>query len=288
MRRTLLIVLGAPTVVMALAAGHVAEQTDTNPWGLPNDHLLGFIEISAGAFLMGSDRSQDPQAEDDEFPQHRVTLPAFFIGRHEVTVAQFGAFVDDSGYRVDLPQQGPPDDPVTHVSWYDAVAYGAWLTEQLRRWEGTPEPLADVLRRAGTDRQGSVTLPSEAEWEKAARGTDGQIYPSGTRDYFAITAAGGSPSGASPYGALEMTGSVFEWTRSLSGPTFEYPYEPDDGREDVSAPDTIRRVVRGGAHYPGAPAGGTVSAAFRNWFYPFNRDSHVGFRVVVSPFSSGL
>ncbi len=137
-RRTLLIVLGAPTVVMALAAGQVAEQTDTNPWGLPNDPLLGFIEIPAGEFLMGSDRSQDPQAEDDELPQHSLTLPAFFIGRHEVTVAQFGAFVEDSGYRVDLPQQGPPDDPVTRVSWYDAVAYCAWLTEQLRRWEGTP------------------------------------------------------------------------------------------------------------------------------------------------------
>ena len=131
--------------------------------GLSDDPLLGFIEIPAGEFLMGNDRSQDPQAEDDEFPQHRVSLPTFFMGRLEMPVAQFGAFVEDSGYRVASPSlERPPDAPIRNVSWYAAVTYCAWLTEQLRRWEGTPEPLANVLRGERMDRQGSM-LPSEAE-----------------------------------------------------------------------------------------------------------------------------
>ncbi len=181
MKRIALIVLGGLAVACAVTAFEATVgQTDAEaPWGLPDDALLGFIEIPAGEFLMGSDRSQDPQAEDDELPQHRVTLPTFFIGRHEVTVAQFRTFVENSGYDADpVPLLRPPDHPIG-VSWYAAVAYCAWLTEHLGRWEGTPEPLANVLSGAGADRQGSVTLPSEAEWEKAARGTDGQVYPLG-------------------------------------------------------------------------------------------------------------
>ena len=283
-----LIVLGELAVACAVTAfeATVGQAEAEAPWGLPDDPLLGFIEIPAGEFLMGSDRSQDPQAEDDELPQHRVSLPTFFIGRLEVTVGQFGAFVEDSGYDADpVSLLGPPDHPIG-MSWYAAVAYCAWLTEQLRRWEGTPEPLANVLGGAGTDRQGSVTLPSEAEWEKATRGTDGQVYPLGSvrpiAADFPVTAVGSFPNVASPYGALDMTGNVLEWTRNLWGPTFEYPYEPDDGREDMSAPNFVRRVVRGGAHYPG---GGAISAAFRNWFYPDGRGGLIGFRVAVSPFS---
>ena len=297
MTRIALAVVGALAVSSAVTAFRAAEpgnveasvgQTEAEaPWGLPDDALLGFIEIPAGEFLMGSDRSRDPQAEDDELPEHRVTLPAFFIGRHEVTVAQFGAFVEDSGYRVDSASlERPPDSPIRNLSWYAAVAYCAWLTEQLRRWEGTPEPLANSLGGAGTDRRGSVTLPSEAEWEKAARGTDGQVYPLGgmraTLGDFSVTAVGNFPSGASPYGVLEMIGNIFEWTRSLHALTFEYPYAPNDGREDMSAPVFVRRVVRGGAFYPG---GIIVSAAFRNWFYPDNSDRLLGFRLVVSSFS---
>ena len=296
MKRIALAVLGALAVSSAVTAFQAALATEPGsveatlgqadaeaPGGLPDDPLLGFIEIPAGEFLMGSDRSRDPQAEDDELPQHRVSLPTFFIGRHEVTVAQFRTFVEDSGYDADpVPLLRPPDHPIG-VSWYAAVAYCAWLTEQLGRWEGTPEPLADVLSGAGAVRRGSVTLPSEAEWEKAARGTDGKVYPAGGRPIAVpVTAVGSFPSRASPYGALDMTGNVIEWTRNLWGPTFEYPYEPDDGREDMSAPNFVRRVVRGGAHYPG---GGTVSAAFRNWFYPDGRGGLIGFRVVVSPFS---
>jgi formylglycine-generating enzyme required for sulfatase activity len=99
------------------------------------------------------------------------------MARYPVTVAQFRAFVEASGYQ---PQDGDglrglPNHPVVNVIWYDALKYCEWLTDRLRSWEGTPEPLAILLRPEGW----WVSIPSEAEWEKAARGTDGRIYPWG-------------------------------------------------------------------------------------------------------------
>jgi formylglycine-generating enzyme required for sulfatase activity len=109
---------------------------------------------------MGSDKTQDPQARDNELPQHEITLPGYWIGQHPVTVAQFRSFVDESGYRpADRDSlRGQDDHPVVNVTWHDALNFCRWLAEET----GLP-----------------VTLPSEAEWEKAARGTDGRIYPWG-------------------------------------------------------------------------------------------------------------
>jgi formylglycine-generating enzyme required for sulfatase activity len=149
----------------------------TDAWYLPNESLLGFVEIPAGPFLMGSNPKQDRDAQKDEQPQHAVNLPRYYIARYPVTVAQFRAFTEESGYQPEDEDslRGLPNHPVVNMNWYEALKYCEWLTERLREWEGTPEPLATLLRRGSW----RVTLPSEAEWEKAARGTDGRIYPRG-------------------------------------------------------------------------------------------------------------
>jgi formylglycine-generating enzyme required for sulfatase activity len=259
-----------------------------NPWRLPEDPLLGFIEIPPGAFAMGSD-SRDSQAADDERPQHTVMLPAYFIGKYEVTVAQFAAFVDDAGYTPDDPDSlaGPADHPVRNVSWHDAAAYCAWLTETLRDWTGTPSALARQLRGIDGGRRWSVNLPSEPEWEKAARGINGWVYPwgngvDGSRANYGGASGprpvGSYPTGASPYGLLDVAGNVWEWTRSVP---LDYPYRADDGRENVGASN--ERAVRSGSFDVDESL---VRAARRGRTTGDYSAGTIGFRVVVSPFSS--
>ena len=114
----------------------------SNAWFLPDEGLLGFVEVPAGPFSMGSDPAIDPLAFDNEWwpgarPQATVDLPAFYIGRYEVTVAQFAAFVEETGYRAnDEAFQTPPDHPVATVSWTDALAYARWLETALRGMAG--------------------------------------------------------------------------------------------------------------------------------------------------------
>jgi formylglycine-generating enzyme required for sulfatase activity len=154
---------------------------------------------------------------------------------------------------------------VVNVSWHDAMAYCNWLA----RVTGKP-----------------YRLPSEAEWEKGARGTDGRVYPWGSQWDPArcngrastpggTTPVGAYPDGASLYGALDMAGNVWEWTSSA----YEaYPYEPADGREDLEAGDGVRRVVRGGSfgnlHW-------RVRCAFRGRDFPSASFWDRGFRVAL-------
>jgi formylglycine-generating enzyme required for sulfatase activity len=256
---------------------------------IPWDSMLGLpmVWVPPGPFLMGSDKNRDPQAYEDELPQHQVTLPGYWIGRYPVTVDQFRAFVESSRYEVGdkdspLVKLGKEDHPVVYVTWHRALAYCRWLSE---------------------NRGLSVTLPSEAEWEKAARGTDGRIYPWGDEppDESRCNYGGKvgvrtpvgrySPQGDSPYGCADMAGNGWEWTRSLWGkrlgePDFKYPYDTEDGRENLEADDRVHRVVRGGAFDVGQRG---VRCAYRGGGDPSFGDDLIGFRIVVAPgFSSGL
>ena len=213
---------------------------------------------------MGSDPARDPQAYDDEQPQHRVILGAYRIGRYPVTVAEYACFVRAGqrapGYwRIQLRKLL---HPMVHVSWRDATAYAAWLAQC----------------------SGAVwRLPTEAEWEKAARGTDGRIYPWG--DAFdqsrcnshgtgkrGTTRVETYANGASPCGAQDLVGNITEWTSSLYQP---YPYRADDGRERASAMSD--RVLRGGCwtEHPRE-----VRAAIRGGARPPVRTVWFGFRVL--------
>ena len=254
-------------------------------WYLPDEDLLGFVEIPAGPFLMGSDRARDPLAFDIERwspaqAQGTVDLPAFFIGRYEVTVAQYAAFVRATSYRVadENALAGGPAFPVVSVSWTDALAYARWLHESLASDARTPEPIGRRLQEGW-----KVTLPTEAQWEKAARGADGRIFPWGNEakaeraNYQGPgpTRVGSFACQECPYGLVDMSGNVWEWTRSPYQP---YPYAETNDAEglDVEA----LWVMRGGS-YNDAPQ--NVRVAVRGGADPGARRPFIGFRVVISP-----
>lgn len=258
-------------------------------WYLPDDPLLGFVEVPAGLFTMGSDKTLDPLAYDDELHSHDVKVPTYYIARWPVTVAQFKAFVDDpnnDGFEPGDPEcvAGPVNHPVANVTWHESVSYCRWLEAQLRASTGLPEALRTLL--AGSKGgQWHVTLASEAEWEKAARGSDGRIYPWGGNELDpdrtncaatigSTSAVGCFSGGASLFGVEDLSGNVFEWTRSIRR---DYPYVARDGRENLVA-DGLR-VLRGGSFVNDEKF---VRAAYRNYDSPGSRYYYVGFRVVVS------
>ena len=263
-------------------------------WFLPDEPLLGFVEIPAGPFQMGSDPNQDSAAYEDEQPQHTVDLPTYYMARYPVTVAQFRAYLrateraphDEDSLR-DLANR-----PVRWITWHEALAYCRWLTETLSTWDDTPEPFATWLRSGDErGRRWQITLPSEAEWEKTARGPDGRINPwdgeltaeHANCDYSRIgntSAVGCFPKGRTPYEVADMCGNVWEWTRSIYD-GFSYPYDPEDSRrENLAAGDDVRRVLRGGSFDPNE---GLVRCAARYDFNPYFVLVFYGFRIVAAP-----
>ena len=261
-------------------------------WHLPADETLGFTLIPAGKFTMGNND------RDDEKPQHEVTLPDFWMARYPVTVTQFRAFTEATKYSFEYWQYNHiATHPVVAVTWYEALKYTQWLDKELRQHaekqvkSGVKNPLWQGLAEGKLH----ITLPSEAEWEKAARGTDGRIHPwqGGFDPDKANTSetkigdpsvVGCFPAGASPYGLLDMSGNVWEWTRSLWGkdwdkPSYKYPYNPKDGeRENLKAEKEILRVLRGGS-FVGVASG--ARCAFRVGHLPVSGGRPRGFRVVV-------
>ena len=233
---------------------------------------MRFNDVPAGAFLMGSDGGQD-----DERPPHRVHVDAFAMAIFPVTRADYISFLDATGHAAPRDWTDPAlagdDRPVVGVSWHDASAYCAWRT-----MTGSPE-----------------RLPTEAEWERAARGTDGRRFPwdeppDTSRCNYDMnvghpTPVGVYPQGATPEGLYDVAGNVWEWIRSLWGtnpgtPDFTYPYDASDGREDLEAPENVRRVLRGGGFYGVARS---LRCASRRGGSPDYHDRSIGFRVVVRP-----
>lgn len=208
-------------------------------------------------------------AWDDEKPQHEVEIPYdYWVGRYLITNAQYFRFVED--------KIKAPDDkyghPVVNVTWQDAQEFNLWLNQRF----------ANMLPQGYLFR-----LLTEAEWEKAARGTDGREWPWGNNfdnnrcnssesGKGATTHIGAySPRGDSPYGAADMSGNVWEWTHSLYQ---SYPYQVNDGRENevVSEP----RVIRGGSFGYG---GRRTRTAFQFSYFPNLSNESLGFRVAVAP-----
>jgi formylglycine-generating enzyme required for sulfatase activity len=272
---------GPPSVALpAAVAGFRADA-----WFLPDDDLLGFVKVSAGPFVMGSDPAKDPQAFENErwsasAPQGTVDVGEFYIGRYEVTAVQFAAFAAATGHRAD-PQalRAAPRHPVAHVSWPDALAYCRWLEGMLKTGPAVPKELSRLVRDGWR-----VGLPSEAEWEKAARGTDGRIYPWGNeprRDRANYAAAGVRDVGdvacpECPYGLSDMSGNVWEWTRSPYQP---YPFDTAD--DDATLAADALWVMRGG-HF--GDQARNVRAALRGGADPGVRRPFIGFRIVMSRF----
>jgi formylglycine-generating enzyme required for sulfatase activity len=262
-----------PAVERAAAGRSLAVLGDPRPGvGLRPDGLpdIAWCEVPAGSFLMGDERE----------PNETITQP-YRVGRYPVTNVQFAAFVAANGYgerrywteagweRKERGGWTEPRDfgepytlsnhPVVGVSWYEAVAFCRWLTEQLRQ-------VGEL------DAEAEVELPNELQWEKAARGADGRTYPWGEEadpdranyDDTGIgttSAVGCFPDGTSPYGVEDLSGNVWEWV--------------GDGR-----------VLRGGAF---SSDGTVVRCACRVvWGFPGLRDWSYGFRVVASPVRSDL
>ncbi len=247
----------------------------------------GMVYVPGGTFTMGSPSSA---AEADDSPVHQVCVSGFYIDKYEVTNAQFKQFADATGYITDAEKDagsgdptwrhpnGPesnaedmPNNPVVCVSWADANAYAQWA--------------------------GKV-LPTEAEWEKAARGTDGRAYPWGNSPMESVvnvadksvsakwstsaiddgykTAApvGSFPNGRSIYGAEDMAGNVWEWCSDWWDSDYykktpsENPIGPDDGQY---------RVIRGGSWFYSLDGARTNQ---RMYFRPDGSSAAIGFRCV--------
>jgi formylglycine-generating enzyme required for sulfatase activity len=253
-----------PTPELALSVGD--RDTITSPI------RLDLVRVPAGRFQMGSVMARDKHAQDAELPPHPIHVPEFHIGQYPVTNRQYKAFVQATGHRAPkhweegwIPR-GKYNHPVVYVSWRDAVAFCTWLSQ------GTGQPFR---------------LPTEAEWEKAARGTDGRTYPWGdeppnklrcnfNKNAGDTTTIGRySPQGDSPYGCAGMAGNVWEWCQSLDEP---YPYQADDGREDLQASGD--RVLRGGSWFD-PPA--VVRCASRPSYDPDSWAVNFGFRIAREP-----
>jgi formylglycine-generating enzyme required for sulfatase activity len=278
---------------------------------LPKEPLFGFVHIPAGDFLMGT-REEDIKGLIEKFggeentykketPQHKITLPDYYMARYPVTTAQFKAFVEESGHKpTDTDSlRGLPTRPAVYVTWYDAVAYCKWLDEKLKaaapNRKGSNEAEENFWRGLEIGRL-TVALPSEAEWEKAARGglpsplrggAGGEVrnFPwgedvnldkvNGNMVIGRTSAVGAFPLGKSPYDLQDMSGNVWEWTRSNYK---NYEYDPKDGRENMEAEKNVARVLRGGAF---DDVGASLRCAYRYWSNPYNWDDLIGFRCVV-------
>jgi len=234
-----------------------------------------WVDIPAGDFLMGAQRDDssqpnyNPEAYPDESPVHKVRLAAYRIARYPVTVAEYARFVEDGGYANEqhwqaggfgerqepdewAEQLAHPNRPVTGVNWFEAAAYAAWA---------------------------GCRLPSEAEWERAARGTDGRRYPWGNHEptpslanygleVGCPTPVGVYPRGGTPDGILDLAGNVWEWCQDAWRDN--YDGAPIDGSAWTKGGAEAGRVLRGGSwvsnpYYCRSALRGDAGPDYRNY-----------------------
>jgi formylglycine-generating enzyme required for sulfatase activity len=244
--------------------------------------LRTFVKVDRGEFLMGSNSGDErwPAGTGAPAGARSVTLPAFYMAKFEVTVAQYKECIDagrctHGGRSV---SSNEPDHPVAGVSWYEARTYAEWLQSRLVSTPATPR----VLRRL-LDSGWQVDLPSEEEWEKAARHAGKDTYPWGPSPNLSfanynsgqLKRVGASKCASCAYGLADMAGNVREWTRSLK---LDYPYIAAKA-EDLAA--TGRRAIRGGSYERLFVGAERVRAANREDAEPNSFDRYTGFRVAL-------
>ena len=248
----------------------------------PSSDLGDFVEIPGGPFTMGAGPATSPDAFDNERwsaaqETGTVEVPTFYMARHEVSVAEFAAFAQATGWAADpRALAAPPTHPVAFVGWTDALSYTRWLTSSLKASPSVPARLRQLL-----DSGWRVSLPTEAQWEKAARGTDRRIYPWGNdqrRDRATFSTSRPTPVGQRPcpecaHGLADMAGNLWEWTRSPYQP---YPYDEADDRSNLDA-DALW-VMRGGGF---ADPPRLVRTTARGAAEPAARRPFIGFRVAL-------
>jgi formylglycine-generating enzyme required for sulfatase activity len=222
------------------------------------------VLVPAGEFTMGS-----PTGDADERPPHQVYLDSYLIDRHEVTVGQYEAFLQQAGGNAPsdwktMNQFSNKKRPVSNVDWADAAAYCKWAGKR---------------------------LPTEAEWEKAARGTDGRLYPwgneppttrhanygqSGSSNNGALAPVGSFEEGKSPYGVYDMAGNVWEWVSDW----YDFRYYKTAPPKNPTGPSTGgTKVIRGGAWNGNARA---LRSANRSLISPTDQGL-TGFRCAKNP-----
>jgi formylglycine-generating enzyme required for sulfatase activity len=259
-----------PTTETPLPAPELPpDPGDNKVWKRTADGMV-MLYIPAGEFTMGSE-PEDPCAHPDEQPKHEVFLDPYWIGQTEVTNAQYQACVEagicqepTSCGSGEFSYQDPTKDqfPVSCLTWEEAGAYCAWIGGR---------------------------LPSEAQWEKAARGSDYLKFPWGNEfdqtrcnsqesDLDGPLAVGSySPEGDSPFGLQDMAGNVWEWTRDW----YDIEYYGKAPRDNPGGPvGGERRSLRGGSWYANYCS---VRTSYRYYDVPHGRSTGVGFRCVILP-----
>jgi formylglycine-generating enzyme required for sulfatase activity len=249
--------LATTAILLSCAGASCSSTTSAHADGSPGDGAAGaeMVSVPAGAFLMGCNSSVDTGCNPDESPYHSVTLDAFSIDKTEVTQAAYTACIAAGAC---LAIQGLPSDevPVHDMTLANAMAYCAWAGKR---------------------------LPTEAEWEKAARGTDGRSYPWGNaaptcdRAVFGTCATapapvGGRSAGASPYGALDMAGNVAEWVSDFYAADY---YAGAPGSNPPGPSSGTDHVDRGGWYRSSAAQ---VRASFREANTTNTAIDYIGFR----------
>ncbi len=276
---------------------------DPRQFYLPADAMLGFIRIPADPEFRIGTRTKNAmrfgKIVNDTIPVYEINdaftpTSEFYVGRYPVTVAQLKAFVDAEKYELAEANalRDPDNRPARYVNWYEALAYCEWLNKILATAPIFKRYEVAQLVRGGLWR---VTMPSELEWEKAARAEHRDSVfswgnkPDPNRANYEYTKIGETSAvgcfPANGLGLYDMIGNVGEWTRSLWGtdyarPDCAYPFWREDREcESLDAADTLLRVVRGGSY---VNQHDYARCACRSSSLPFGRADDRGFRVVLS------